>query len=148
MKQKHSIKRREFLAGASVAGAACVIGVSSSANQKNPLFGSGAVEVGSEFEVFEKLVGDRFTVVCEETGNSTTLVLTDVKVRTPIQGEKRPKHVRQQSCSLLFASRERVELENAIRQFDHPQLGSFQLYIDQTRWDQQPNWTHYDAVIG
>jgi hypothetical protein len=148
VKQKRLLKRRDFLAHASVAGAACVAGSSAVLNFPVSQLSNRATEPGSEFEVFQNLVGEQFQVVCEGTNKSSTLVLTDVSVRKSGADEKRPAHIRQDSCSLMFASRQGVELGNAIHRFNHPRLGSFELYIDQTRQDRQPNWKHYEAVIG
>ena len=103
-----------------VAGAVVVI------NEMTPLVHGGDIAFGSEYKAFEKLVGVRFTVDCDDTGESTALVLNDVKVQTPKQGERQPYHVRQQSCSLLVASKSGVQLENAIHHSTHPQLESFQ----------------------
>ncbi len=134
---------------ASVAGTVGLTGPTLlSDSQRKPLVQRSDVEFGSEHKAFEKLVGERFSVVSNETGRSTSLVLREVRVRNPVPGEKRPHFVRQQSCLLLFASEKGDELASVNHRFNHSQLGTFQLFISQTERSDRPNWKHYNAVIG
>jgi hypothetical protein len=100
---------------------------------------------------FEDLVGHKFVVHGEpddHTQRSAVLVLKEAKPHLHLSPGDRPPHVRQEPFLLMFAARTEQRLQSSgIFLIEHRGLGQFELFLHETRVEDDPHWKHYEAVF-
>jgi len=87
--------------------------------------------------------------VCLSPGRAVELKLLKAPLASPsptMPGHRSPGDSRNEKFSLIFSGPKDVLLESAIHQFEHRQLGQFEMYIDQIG-TQDPDRVRYEAVF-
>jgi hypothetical protein len=164
---QQSIRRREFLARASVAG---TVGLAGLAAMPDDVLAGGRKKkrkkktkrrkpkeetgfkclYGARVSHFEDLVGHKFVVHRAPQGKArqtVVLVLKEVEKHVHPSHANRPAHVRKEPFVLLFAGRSGEELKSGIYRFQHQRLGAFEIFIHEMPSGKDPHWTHYEAVF-
>lgn len=94
---------------------------------------------------FQSLLGEKFKV--SGFPFSTTLQLHAVTSHLR-DGDKRPQESRIEPFSLHFIGTSRTSLSSAIQVLHHPQIGSFNVFVNQIGSANTANEKHYEVVFG
>lgn len=134
-----TINRRDFWRYSS---AAALVGVVSLNGTTRPSL--QGLSPGDRLECidFENLVGEVFTV------NERPAAFKLVHAQRSNRGtDSRPSHVRNEPFSLVFAAPEGAELESAVHRIQHPQLGSFEVFVNRIQFGSRHHGINYEVVF-
>ncbi|MFC0351738.1 DUF6916 family protein [Undibacterium danionis] len=94
---------------------------------------------------FKPLLGEKFKVSGFLFSTALQLHAVTSHLR---DGDKRPQESRSEPFSLHFIGTGRTSLSSAIQVLHHPQIGSFNVFVNQIGGANTANEKHYEVVFG
>lgn len=127
MSDANTLRRRDFLAQVSAAGAAGAVGVTAVAVNPTEIGPFGVPLARAESKHFEPTVGTRFRIHRE---NDTPLDVSLQKCERHGYRGAWPAHLKQREpFSLVFSAPKDAELESGMYNVSHRELGTFQIFL-------------------